>query len=164
MAPKKVRLAGKRRGGTPSQGRAGRGTKRRAGAKVKRSAKPETKRKTKPVAAKRSGKRASTKRMSTGEGKPGWKEIPPGGLILEAGNAAAYETGSWRTRAPAIDYDRCTNCLFCWIFCPDGAIEVKDGKVVGIDLYHCKGCGICARECPREAITMVDERRETHVS
>jgi pyruvate ferredoxin oxidoreductase delta subunit len=25
---------------------------------------------------------------------------------------------------------------------------LKDGKMVGIDLEHCKGCGICAAECP----------------
>ena len=47
--------------------------------------------------------------------------------------------------------------MFCWLFCPEGAIQVKDEKFVGIDLDHCKGCGICAHECPRKAITMVDE-------
>ena len=79
--------------------------------------------------------------------KPGWKEIPRGGVILEAGNAAEYETGSWRSMRPIRD-DRCINCLRCWIFCPDSAIVVEDGKVLGINLDHCKGCGICAYECP----------------
>jgi len=36
-------------------------------------------------------------------------------------------------------------------------IKVKDGKIVGIDLNHCKGCGICAHECPVDAIEMVEE-------
>ncbi|HQE25323.1 MAG TPA: ferredoxin, partial [Candidatus Atribacteria bacterium] len=27
----------------------------------------------------------------------GWKELVPGGLIVEAGNAKEYKTGDWRT-------------------------------------------------------------------
>ena len=89
----------------------------------------------------------------------GWKEIPIGGLILEAGNAEEYETGSWRTFRPVKDSEKCINCLTCWIFCPDSAILTKDGKQVGFDLDHCKGCGICAAECPPKvkAIEMVLE-------
>ena len=86
-----------------------------------------------------------------------WKEIPIGGLILDAGNSEEYETGSWRSSRPIIDMEKCSHCMFCWLFCPEGAIQVKDEKFDGIDLDHCKGCGICAHECPRKAITMVDE-------
>jgi pyruvate ferredoxin oxidoreductase delta subunit len=32
--------------------------------------------------------------------------------------------------------------------CPDSSIEMKDGKVVGIDYDHCKGCGVCVDSCP----------------
>ncbi|MDP8246804.1 MAG: 4Fe-4S binding protein [Candidatus Tritonobacter lacicola] len=90
---------------------------------------------------------------------PGYKDIPIGGLIIEAGNAEKYETGSWRSFRPVRDDEKCIHCLICWIFCPDSAIIVEDGKVVGVDLDHCKGCGICARECPKkvQAITMVKE-------
>ena len=89
----------------------------------------------------------------------GWKDIPRGGLILEAGNAVEYETGSWRNMRPIRDEEKCIDCLRCWIFCPDSAILVEDRKVVGIDLDHCKGCGICAYECPPKvnAIEMVLE-------
>jgi len=90
---------------------------------------------------------------------PGYKNIPIGGLIIEAGNAEKYETGSWRSFRPVRDDEKCIHCLTCWIYCPDSAIIVEDGKVVGVDLDHCKGCGICARECPKkvQAITMVKE-------
>jgi pyruvate ferredoxin oxidoreductase delta subunit len=86
-----------------------------------------------------------------------WKELPIGGLILEAGNSVEYETGSWRSLRPILDMGKCTHCMFCWIFCPEGCILTREGKLTGIDLAYCKGCGICAVECPRKAIEMVDE-------
>lgn len=91
--------------------------------------------------------------------KSGWKEIPVGGLIKEAGSADKYETGSWRTFRPVKDEKKCINCLICWIYCPDSAIIVRDGKLAGFDLKHCKGCGICAKVCPEKikAIKMVLE-------
>lgn len=98
--------------------------------------------------------------MSKTKKEPGWKDIPIGGLILEPGNAVDYKTGGWRTFKPVHDKEKCINCLFCWMYCPDSAIKVEDGKVVGIDLEHCKGCGICAKECPSKvkAIKMEKER------
>jgi len=95
--------------------------------------------------------------VTVGKSKPGWRSIPIGGLILEAGNAEKYETGDWRAFRPVRDQEKCTNCLLCWIFCPDGAVKVREGKIAEIDLAHCKGCGICAHECPVDAIEMVEE-------
>ena len=89
--------------------------------------------------------------------EPGWKHIPTGGVIAEPGTARKYETGGWRTFTPKVDMDTCTNCLQCWIFCPDSSIFVKDKKLEGIDYAHCKGCGICAKVCPVNCIEMVKE-------
>lgn len=86
-----------------------------------------------------------------------WKEIPIGGLILEAGNAETYKTGDWRSMRPIVDQDKCINCLNCWIMCPDVAILVEDEKMVGYDYDHCKGCGICANICPVKCIEMKPE-------
>lgn len=90
----------------------------------------------------------------------GWKELPIGGIIFEAGSSHSYCTGGWRTYRPVHDPEKCINCLRCWILCPDSAVLVEEGKVVGYDLDHCKGCGICARECPPkvQAITMKLDR------
>jgi pyruvate ferredoxin oxidoreductase delta subunit len=87
----------------------------------------------------------------------GWKTLPLGGLILEAGNAVGYKTGGWRTFKPQVDKDTCTNCLQCWLLCPDSCIVVGQGAMIGYDYGHCKGCGICARICPVKAIRMVRE-------
>ncbi|MGB9627153.1 MAG: 4Fe-4S binding protein [Thermodesulfobacteriota bacterium] len=89
----------------------------------------------------------------------GWKELPIRSLIIEAGNSVEYETGSWRALRPIFDSEKCSNCMLCWIFCPDGIVMVKDSKVIGIDFKYCKGCGICAKECPRQAIKMEEENK-----
>ena len=89
----------------------------------------------------------------------GWKSIPIGGMIIDAGNSDKYKTGSWRTYKPILDKDKCTNCHICWIFCPDSSVIIKNGEMVGFNYDHCKGCGICAEVCPPKvkAITNVLE-------
>jgi pyruvate ferredoxin oxidoreductase delta subunit len=77
-----------------------------------------------------------------------------GHFIPEAGNACYYSTGGWRSERPVRDEEKCTQCLFCYFYCPDSSVIVEDQKVVAFDLDHCKGCGICAAECPADAITM----------
>ena len=89
----------------------------------------------------------------------GWKELAEGGIITEAGNAREYRTGDWRTFIPRWDESKCSQCLTCWVFCPDSSIEVKEAKMVGIDYDHCKGCGICAVQCPKKAIAMEKEEK-----
>jgi pyruvate ferredoxin oxidoreductase delta subunit len=77
-----------------------------------------------------------------------WTEVNRGGVVTEPGNSVTYITGTWRTMRPVRDLDQCTQCLICWIMCPDSSITVEDGKVAGFDYDHCKGCGICADQCP----------------
>ena len=86
-----------------------------------------------------------------------WQELPYGGVILEAGSAAKYETGSWRTWKPVTHRENCVHCLACWEYCPEDAIVLEDGQdpsgkarkfVKEVNYFHCKGCGLCVRECP----------------
>ena len=58
-----------------------------------------------------------------------WKELPFAGTILEGGNAEKYKTGSWRSFRPKWVEENCIHCLFCWIYCPDSSVIVKDEKM-----------------------------------
>ncbi|MFH1399809.1 MAG: 4Fe-4S dicluster-binding protein [Candidatus Woesearchaeota archaeon] len=97
---------------------------------------------------------------ASGEAK-GWRDIPEGGLIIQAGNSEEYYTGGWRTFKPLVDKKRCINCLQCWIMCPDTSIYAEKGNMEGFDYDHCKGCQICAEICPVKCIKMVMETEPT---
>jgi pyruvate ferredoxin oxidoreductase gamma subunit len=89
-----------------------------------------------------------------------WEELAPAGIIPKPATSLAYKTGTWRSKRPVWDKEKCTNCYMCFIHCPDDAILIEDGKVAGINYDYCKGCGICAVVCPPKvkAITMHPER------
>ncbi|MDD2936155.1 MAG: 4Fe-4S binding protein, partial [Candidatus Methanomethylophilaceae archaeon] len=57
---------------------------------------------------------------------------------------------------PVVDKEKCINCLNCWMFCPDNSVIIKEGRLEGFKMSHCKGCGICAQICPKKAITMTE--------
>lgn len=50
-------------------------------------------------------------------------------------------------------------CKNCWQFCPDAAIEFKNGKFE-INLDYCKGCLVCSQECPRHVVNVEEEKKE----
>jgi len=66
------------------------------------------------------------------------------------------EVADWRVFHPVIDVEKCVGCKRCWVYCPEIAISMIEGKA-DVDYDYCKGCGICAEECPVDAITMVKE-------
>jgi pyruvate ferredoxin oxidoreductase gamma subunit len=90
-----------------------------------------------------------------------WKDLPVGAHLRDPKKVRENKTGAWRSMRPHWNAEKCNNCLNCWVFCPDAAIIMKDGKVSGIDLDYCKGCGICAQVCPKKvnAITMSQEEK-----
>ena len=90
-----------------------------------------------------------------------WDELPVGGTVLPDA-AQRPLTGGWRTGLkPEVDLSRCVNCLLCWLYCPDSAVELEGTTFTGFDLDYCKGCEICAEVCPVDAVTMVPEEAAT---
>ena len=86
-----------------------------------------------------------------------WDELPRGGTV-DAAQAEQPETGDWRTNGrPLVALDSCVNCLLCWLYCPDSAVQLDGTVFTGFDLDHCKGCEICAEVCPVDAIEMVED-------
>jgi 2-oxoacid:acceptor oxidoreductase delta subunit (pyruvate/2-ketoisovalerate family) len=86
-----------------------------------------------------------------------WSELSVGGAIAP-GTVEQPHTGSWRTGLrPSVDRSRCVNCLLCWLYCPDSAVQLDGTVFTGIDLDFCKGCELCAEICPVDAIAMVDD-------
>ncbi len=70
------------------------------------------------------------------------------------------KTGSWAVRVPKIDVERCVGCGECYMFCPDGCIEmvqIENRRIAKVDYDYCKGCGICSEICPANAIEMIEK-------
>lgn len=85
---------------------------------------------------------------------PGGKKYPPIYPVSYPMEGAGGNTGTWRNLRPVLDHDKCSQCLLCWIYCPEAVI---DRDSLEINYQYCKGCGICAEECPAKAIKMIRE-------
>ncbi len=57
----------------------------------------------------------------------------------------------------SIDEEKCNGCGLCIPNCPEGALQVIDGKARLISDIFCDGLGACIGHCPQDAIT-TDER------
>jgi 2-oxoacid:acceptor oxidoreductase delta subunit (pyruvate/2-ketoisovalerate family) len=82
----------------------------------------------------------------------GWKELSI--AAVSSKSSQNFNTGDWKTYMPVHDLEKCTKCLTCVMFCPEGAIHYSQDGKIDFDLSYCKGCGICAKECPTKAIAM----------
>jgi len=79
--------------------------------------------------------------------------------IVSPGNSNIRRIGDWSIYKPVIDFDKCTKCMICFVYCPDSAITIDKKGYPVVDLNACKGCDICCTECPPRAITLL--RRAT---
>ncbi|MCJ7812427.1 4Fe-4S binding protein, partial [bacterium] len=61
-----------------------------------------------------------------------------------------------------IDEDKCTGCGLCFPNCPEGAIQMIDGKARLISDLFCDGLGACFGHCPEGAITIEDREAEPY--
>ena len=61
-----------------------------------------------------------------------------------------------------IDEEACTGCGLCIPECPEGAIQIIDGKARLVSDLMCDGLGACLGHCPEGAITVEEREAEPY--
>ncbi|MCX5709210.1 MAG: 4Fe-4S binding protein [Candidatus Omnitrophica bacterium] len=61
-----------------------------------------------------------------------------------------------------IDEAKCTGCSLCLPNCPEGALQMIDGKARLISDLFCDGLGACIGHCPEGAITIEEREAEKY--
>ena len=61
-----------------------------------------------------------------------------------------------------INEKKCNGCGLCIPNCPEGAIQIIDGKARLISDIFCDGLGACLGHCPQDAITIEEREAEQY--
>jgi len=61
-----------------------------------------------------------------------------------------------------IDEEKCTGCGLCIPACPEGALQIIDGKARLVSDLMCDGLGACIGECPEGAIKIETREAEPY--
>lgn len=82
-----------------------------------------------------------------------------GMIIVRRRKKGGQYVGNWRVYKPEVDYEKCTGCMLCVMYCPEAAVHANEEGKPEIDMRFCKGCGVCANECPTGAMAMKKEEK-----
>ncbi|MDI6767123.1 MAG: 4Fe-4S binding protein [Bacteroidota bacterium] len=61
-----------------------------------------------------------------------------------------------------IDESLCDGCALCIPSCPEGALQIIDGKAKLVKESFCDGLGACLGDCPQGALTIVEAETDQY--
>jgi NAD-dependent dihydropyrimidine dehydrogenase PreA subunit len=61
-----------------------------------------------------------------------------------------------------IDEEKCNGCALCIPACPEGALQIIDGKARLVKEQFCDGLGACLGDCPEDALMVVEREVELY--
>jgi len=61
-----------------------------------------------------------------------------------------------------IDEEKCTGCGLCIPDCPEGALQIIEGKARLVSDLFCDGLGACIGTCPEGAISVIEREAEPY--
>lgn len=62
----------------------------------------------------------------------------------------------------SINEEKCNGCGLCVPGCPEGALQIIEGKARLVSDLFCDGLGACIGECPEGAITILEREAEPY--
>lgn len=72
------------------------------------------------------------------------------------------EENAMKRKIIHIDEEKCTGCGQCIPDCPEGALQLIEGKARLVSDLFCDGLGACIGTCPEGAITVIEREAGTY--